>query len=177
MLPYPAAAALPWEWVCAGGTLGGFLNAALSGSFSLLPSWSRTDPNGTLGPVTRLGLLVNATIGALASAGLLLALRGMLDFDEMLDGVSLRLLAWSLFVGFFTTRGLTSEVDKVLLRRAARNAAAAPAAHPDVADAFDRAPAHAVYLMAVNLLPRRRSCPPGRVDLRPPLVKVHPQRL
>jgi hypothetical protein len=128
--------------------------------------------------VLRVGLLVSSVVGAVASLGLLWALRGMADFDAVrADEVPVRLIAASLFVGFVTARGLTSEVDKFLLRLAVRNAAAAPAAHPEVAEALDHAPPYAAYRIAVDLMPRRRMPPPGRIHVATGFDKVQPQRL
>lgn len=172
-----AVAALPWEWVSCGGGLGGALNAAISSNLRPFPSWSRTLDGYRFGPMTRVGLLASAAVGAAASVGLLWALQGMANFSA-LDGhgIPLRLLGASVFVGFITARGLTSEVDKVLLRLAVRNAAAAPAAHPQVARAIDHAPPYTVYKLAAELAPRRRPHPPGALQASSGFDKAHPHR-
>ncbi len=173
-----ALSALPWDWVLLGGGLGGALNAAFSSNLRLLPSWSPDARGIGASHVIRVGLLASSAVGASAAAGLLLALRGMTEFDGLrVDEVPFRLVISSFFVGFVTARGVTSEVDKILLRLAVRNAAAAPAAHPEVALAIDHAPPYAVYNMAVELMPRRRSSPPGRIHVTTAFDKVQAQRL
>jgi hypothetical protein len=93
------------------------------------------------------------------------------------DETPLGLLAASFYGGFVTARVLTSEVDKVLLRLAVRSAAAAPAAHPEIAEAIDHAPPYAVYKMAVDLAPRRRHLPPGRIHVSSGFEEAQPHRL
>src|SRR5689334_23239491 len=116
-----ALAGLPWDWVCFGGGLGGALNAAFSSNLKPFPAWSRSTSGPRLGHVTRIGLVVSCSVGAAASLALLWALAGMANFENLEEGLMrLRLIAASVFVGFVTARGLTSEVDKVLLRRAVR---------------------------------------------------------
>lgn len=171
-------AGLPWDWVVIGGGLGGTLSAAISSNLNPFPSWLRALDGGRFGPVTRIGLLVSSAVGAASSLGLLLALQGAADFDDVAAGrVPRRLLAFSLVVGFLAARGLTNEVDKVLLRLAVLDAATAPAAHPAVAHALDSAPPYAVYKMAAGLKPRRSATPPGRIHVSSGFDDAHPQRL
>ena len=170
-------AAMPWAWILPSGALGGALNAAFSSNLRLLPSWSLDARGVGISRVIRVGLLVSSTVGAVASVGLLYALPGVDTLDLRPGEVPFRLVMAGLFVGFVTARGLTSEVDKLLLRLAVRNAAAAPAAHPEIAQAIDHAPPYAVYRMAVDLAPRRRRSPPGRLHVGPGFEKAHPQRM
>jgi len=171
-------AGLPWDWVAMGGGLGGALSAAISSNLTPFPAWCRSLDGGRLGPMTRVGLLVSSAVGAASSLGLLLALQGTADFDDVSrSGIPGRLLAFSLVVGFLAARSLTNEVDKALLRLAVRDAASAPAAHPEVAHALDSAPPYAVYELAVGLKPRRPSSPPGRVPVTSRFDEPHPQRL
>ncbi len=172
-----ALAALPWDWVSFGGGLGGALNAATSSNLRPFPSWSVPLDGYRFGWVTRVGLLASAAVGAAASVGVLWALQDMADVNALRDhGLPLRLVGASAFVGFITARGLTSEVDKVLLRLAVQKAASAPAAHPQIAQAIDHAPPYAVYELAAELAPRRRPRPPGALHAAHSFDKAHPQR-
>ncbi len=170
-----AVATLPLEWVFIGGGLGGALNAALSSNLRLLPRWAQ-DARIGVSHVVRVGLLVSSAVGATASVALLWVIWGIADLDVRTGAVPLRLIAASLFVGFMTARGLTSEVDKMLLRLAVRSAAAAPAAHPHIAQALDHAPPYTVYQIAVELTPRGRSTPPGQVHVSRRFTHDHAER-
>jgi len=171
-----ALAALPWDWILLGGALGGALNAASSSNLRLFPAWSLDRRGIGTSHVVRVGLLVSSAAGALGSAGVW-AVGGMATLSIRGDDLPFRLLVASLLVGFVTARGLTSEVDKVLLRLAVRSAAAAPAVHPEIAEAIDHAPPYAVYKMAADLAPRRRHFPPGRIHVGSGFEEAHPHRL
>jgi hypothetical protein len=177
-MSYMNAVALPWEWVLLGGGIGGAVNALLSNNLSLLPALTldRHGPTGTR--VVRVGSLASSTVGAAAAAGVFWALRGLVDLDVALSSqVVLPLLVSSFFVGFVSARGLTSEADKALLRLAVRNAATSPAAHPQIAEAIEHAPPYAVYKLALDLVPRRRSRHTSQLHLPRGLEKAEPQRL
>src|SRR5262245_30969006 len=93
-----ALAGLPWDWVCVGGGLGGALSAAFSSNLRPFPAWSRTINGTRLGHVTRIGLVLSCSVGAVASLALLWALAGMASFDNVDEGqMRVRLLAASLF--------------------------------------------------------------------------------
>ena len=111
-MSYMNAVALPWEWVLLGGGLGGMVNAVLSNNLALLPAVT-LDRRGVAGTrIVRVGLLASSAAGAAAAAGVLWALRGLVDLDVALDSeIVLPLLASSLFVGFVSARGLTNEAD------------------------------------------------------------------
>jgi hypothetical protein len=171
-------AGLPWDWFAMGGGLGGALSAAISSNLTPFPAWLRSLDGGRFGPMTRVGLLVSSAVGAASALGVLLALQGTAEFDDVSQGrIPGRLLAFSLIVGFLAARSLTNEVDKVLLRLAVRDAASAPAAHPEITHALDSAPPYAVYEMAAGLKPRRPASPPGRVHVTSRFEGPHPQRL
>ena len=177
-MSYMNAVALPWEWVLLGGGLGGAVNAVLSNNVSLLPALT-LDRHGAAGTrVVRVGSLASTAAGAVAAAGVLWALRGLLNLDVTLDSqVVGPLLASSLFVGFVSARGLTNEADKALLRVAVRNAASSPAAHPEIAEAIDHASPYTVYQLALDLVPRRRSKPTRPIQVGRGFNKAEPQRL
>ena len=149
---------MPWNMVLLGGGLGGLMNAALSSNLRLMPSLAAALLPGDTRRLLRVGLLANLVASGGTVAGLAWTLSRLLDV-RLSSLPSEQILLGGVLVGFLVARGLTSEVDKGVLRLAVRTAASAPAAHPEVAKAIEHAPPYAVYQITTTLVPRRRALP------------------
>jgi hypothetical protein len=136
------------------GGIGGALNAVLSDCAHVLPSLVRLSPGRTR--IVRVGILGSVVMGAVTATFLSWAvhtagasLRPTSEFGLVLLGFC------NLFIAFVSSRWLTNEVDKLVLRKAVFKAASAPAAHPDVVDEMETAPPYTLYTLVDRLLPRR----------------------
>jgi hypothetical protein len=118
-----------------------------------LPSVKRILPRRR---VVDLGVVGNVVVGAAAAVA-----TWWLPIGQACAGLAsseATLLVGSaahLGIGFLTTRWLTIERDRAVLRRAVYNAAMAPAAHPDTVRAIEAASADAIYDTVEQLIPRR----------------------
>lgn len=144
-----------WEWNIVFGAMGGAMNAWLSSDSGLLWSWTPAAVDRAR-RLTRLGLPTNLVIGAVAALAVALVLELSLDDSRFRRSPA----AWAAlaavggFIGLTTTRLVTNEVDKGLLRAAAGYACAAPAAHPDTVQRLVTSPPAVVYAIAAGLMPR-----------------------
>lgn len=145
---------IPWIVALAVGGIGGGLNAALSDHTRLFPSLVTLMPGGTR--VLRIGVVGNVGIGAVAAVCLFWALQASGSTLNANGGLGLALLVVSdIFIAFVSTRWVTNEMDKLVLRKAVCKAVSAPAAHPDTVGDMELAQADAIYAIVDQLLPRR----------------------
>jgi hypothetical protein len=136
------------------GGAGGGLNAVLSDHGRLLPSLVTLSPGHT--QVVRIGIIGNVFFGAVAAACLILALQVAGSTLTANGDLGLLLLACSdFFVAFVSSRWVTNEVDKQVLRKAICKAVSAPAADPDTIADMEVAAPYAIYAIVDRLLPRR----------------------
>jgi len=136
------------------GAVGGALNALLSGDAGFLPSLTALSPGS--GRVLRVGVVGNAVLGCGAAAGPLWVIYA--------SGFALAATTWpsflllgctGCFIGFASSRWMTNEADKLVLRKAVFKAATAPAAHPDTVDEMRVARPYQLYVLTEGLQPRR----------------------
>ena len=125
-------------YVLAAGAVGGTINAIMhvmedpQNNFLVLPKFHKIDDGEE---VFRPGILSNVLIGSIAaliSWGLYgpwgqVVVFGPQRTDVPLPSLTLSALICAILVGIGGARGLSNEVDKVLLRTAAVNAAMSPA--------------------------------------------------
>jgi hypothetical protein len=145
---------ISWLVTLSVGAFGGGLNAVFSDSARLLPSVVTLSPGRTR--VVRVGILGNVITGATTA----IALRWLIYISgaslSVSGTVGLVLIGFcDFFVAFVSSRWITNEVDKLVLRKAVYKAASAPAAHPDVVGEMEVAPPYTLYDLTDRLLPRR----------------------
>jgi hypothetical protein len=106
--------------------------------------------------LAHVGLLGNVAVGLIMSASVFWLLEVVGRGITPESGASTWLPAGlALVLAFVTARALTSEADKVTLRRAVCKAASAPAAHPDTVRAMERAPLSVLTSLVDDLVLRR----------------------
>jgi hypothetical protein len=136
------------------GAVGGALNALLSGDSGLLPSLRLLSPGSTR--VLRVGVIGNAIVGCGAATGPLWAMGASGFTADTMSWPSFLLLGClECFMAFVSSRWMTNEADKLVLRNAVVKAAAAPAAHPDAVGEMQVAAPYELYVLVDRLQPRR----------------------
>jgi hypothetical protein len=117
--------------VCAGGAVGGAVNAFVSAQGFGLPGIERTSAGARIWKPGGLGTVLVGAFAAGANWGLYGPFTSYFVFGDppaaSAVGVTLAALVTGSLVGFAGARWLTNEVDKNLLRATAAEAAAAPA--------------------------------------------------